>query len=136
MISEKIYSTNKNKAELLSIFGNLQNFAEAHPLIVSISKEEKNGYFKVKEKPFSLIPISIYYSVKPLLEHNQVTFMVKGLPLLKPTLHYRFRELKDSTELIFTIHIKGFIGANQYLAYKMTKAMDELIENINSEMVN
>ena len=135
MISEKTYTTHKTASELMNVFGNLQNFAKAHPLIVSISSEEKNGYFKVKEKPF-LIPISIYYSVKPLLTKNKVTFMVKGLPLLKPTLHYHFKELIDYSELTFTIQIKGFIGANQYLAYKMTKAMDELIENINSEIVN
>ncbi|MEN8794832.1 MAG: hypothetical protein ABF294_10335 [Flavobacteriales bacterium] len=132
MLVHKTYITKKNVTELNSIFSNLQNFANHHPLIISISAPNESGSYKVKEKPFKYLPFIIGYSVKPLLSENKITYMIKGIPFLKPTLFYSFNEYPDKIELLFTIKIKGFIGVKHYLAQKMTKAMDKLIDTINS----
>lgn len=128
----KTYISKKSKAELHSIFGNLQKFANNHPLIISISETNESGYNKVNEKPFNFLPITIYYLVKPLLSENKITYLIKGIPFLKPTLFYSFEEYSDQTKVLFTIKINGIIGVKNYLAHKMNKAMDKLMINIEN----
>jgi len=131
----KEYFVSQNSEAVKEVFTNLELFGHYHPLILGVKKLPASSKYKlsytIEEKPFSWIPFHIHYKAHVIEVEDSVSYIIRGIPLTKPILNYRFVKMSDdSTQVLFDLEIGGWLIGKSLLAYKMMKAQDDLFVHI------
>ena len=121
-----------------STLGDMKKYGALHPLIKSVTNTEGDAKqlhnFRIKEKPFTWLPITIFYEAELMTTNDTIEYHITGIPLTKAYLHYDFNKISETeTEVIFNLKIKSKLPGKKILQYKMIKAQNQLIEAIRQQ---
>lgn len=97
---EKRYRLIGELNKVKTIFHNLEYYGIFHPLIRSVKKIE-NGItncveYRIKERPYSWIPIPIMYSAEVKSFENKIEYKIKGIPFTEPQIRYEINQLSEA----------------------------------------
>ncbi len=95
----KHYNVIGEYSKLNTILTNLEYYGEFHPLIQTVAKVDRGDVdyteFRIKERPFRWIPISIFYAANVRSSVNRIQYEIIGIPFTKPHIEYELTPLSD-----------------------------------------
>ena len=120
---------------VVDYLSDLTKFATLHPLIISArlkNVQEKHPSYRIRERPFGFIPISIGYFATVIQGDEIIKYEITGLPLNKPQFVYYLTEVEaEKTEVLLDLTILGLPGIENILMAMMTGAQDEIMLKLN-----
>jgi len=131
------HTINKSKDEVQQVIEDLERYGKFHPLITNVEKIN-DGNFKVKERPYSWLPISIGYRVfVEELTAEKAVYGFSSLVWFKPKFTYRLESQSlDTTKIQLAIRIEGPPIGRQILINKMVAAQLQLWQAFEQSLNN
>jgi len=117
---------------LIQLFSELKEYAKIHPLI-SKAKETvtKQNKYRITEKPFKYLPISISYFATVKSSVNEIEYSISKIPLSKLTIKYIFLSFDyKTTEIKCFLELESTLIGKSILFRKLIKSQDELMNSL------
>lgn len=129
----RTYILDKNESELRSFLIDLVAFGALHPLIFFVKKETGLGdnlVFRIYEKPYSMLPLTINYTVKVVEEGERIIYHITGVPMHDVSIFYIIKSLDENkTQVELNIVVKGIPLNESLMLKKMINAQDHIMIN-------
>ena len=131
----KTYQINRPLRSVKDSFTDLTKYAKLHPLVVSadlIDAESEVSIYRIREKPFRSLPISIGYCTRVIQGEDTIKFEFTGLPFNKPQIVYYLSEPgQGKTEVRLDLTLLGLPLVENVLLLMMMAAQDEIMSKLN-----
>ncbi len=129
-----------NLKTIQNILTDLVYYGKLHPLIQSVTKIKNESIdckaYRIKERPYSWIPINIFYSAQVKSSENKVEYLISGIPFTKAKINYQLNQINtEETEVIFSLELNSKLIGKRILFNKMIDAQNRLMESINKELL-
>ncbi len=137
---QKKYKLTVSIEDIQNILTDIHQYGKLHPLINGVEKTHSPiqgiSNYKIREQPFSWLPINIKYFASVKSSENKVDYEITGLPFTKAWIHYDLLDLgHQKVEISFNLKIAGYLPGKKILQYKMVKAQDELMEAMQKKIM-
>ena len=129
----KTYTLKGSLSDVYDHFANFEKFADLHPLFIKVERLNSTS-FKIYEKPFNWLPITIKYRAEIELEENAVYYKAIGLPYKNITLSYTFNDNSPSIQIDYKVVIKSILPGKFILLNMMFKAQDQVVKNLQENL--
>jgi len=133
----EVFNLNVGATQCKKVLADLVQFGAMHPLILKVVPlEDGSGYYKIIERPLPAIPVKINYKARAIVNGDKIVYDIKEVPFHQLNLEYEITGDKNRSQITLNLIIKSMSFTKKFLANKMIKAQEVIMDKIQDKYGN